>query len=217
MNEMLLLGITAYVAGVASFFSPCIFPIIPVYLSILSEGGKRSILRTISFVAGLSLAFIGLGFGAGLLGSILYSTELRVAGGVLIIILGLFQAQLLSMPFMERTKLYRIDYEGKGLLKPFLVGLTFSLGWTPCVGPVLGSILVLAGTSGETFTSVLTLYIYMIGLATPFMIGAFMTNIFTKASTHIKPYMGTISKTGGYIMIVMGILLLSNHVMSLIL
>ena len=96
---------TAYLAGVASFFSPCIFPIIPVYISILSNGEKKSISKTLAFVLGLSVTYIVLGFGAGVIGDLFLNNKVRIIGGIIVVILGLFQMEILKLKFLEKTKL----------------------------------------------------------------------------------------------------------------
>jgi len=108
---------TAYLAGVASFFSPCIFPIIPVYISILSNGEKKSVSKTLAFVLGLSVTYIVLGFGAGFIGELFLNSKVRVIGGILVVILGLFQMDILKLKFLEKTKV--MNYEGVILNFPF--------------------------------------------------------------------------------------------------
>ena len=151
---------TAYLAGIASFFSPCIFPIIPVYISILSNGEKKSVSKTLAFVLGLSVTYIVLGFGAGFIGELFLNSKVRVIGGILVIILGLFQMDILKLKFLEKTKVMNYEGEEQSLFSTFLLGLTFSLGWTPCVGPILASILILAGSSGDTANSVMLMVLY---------------------------------------------------------
>lgn len=209
-GESLVMG-TVYTAGLLSFFSPCIFPVLPVYLSILSQGGKKSILRTIAFVLGLSVTFLALGFGAGILGEIFYNPMIRIVGGVFVIVMGLFQAEVFRLPILERTKLVRSQYEGDGIVGPFLLGITFSLGWTPCVGPVLASILFLSSTSADAVKSLYTMGIYMLGMATPFVIFSLASEKLITKTNGIKKYLPRIKKIGGYMIIVMGIILIMNQ------
>ena len=117
---------TAYLAGVASFFSPCIFPIIPVYISILSNGEKKSVSKTLACVLGLSVTYIVLGFGAGFIGELFLNSKVRVIGGILVVILGLFQMEILKLKFLEKTKVMNYEGEEQSLFSPWLD----SLGWT---------------------------------------------------------------------------------------
>ena len=165
---------TAYLAGVASFFSPCIFPIIPVYISILSNGEKKSVSKTLAFV------------------------------------LGLFQMEVLKLKFLEKTKVMNYEGEEQSLFSTFLLGLTFSLGWTPCVGPILASILILAGSSGDTGNSVMLMVLYLLGMATPFVIFSLASKTLFKKMSFIKKHLPLIKKIGGFLIIIMGLLLIFN-------
>ena len=115
---------TAYLAGVASFFSPCIFPIIPVYISILSNGEKKSVSKTLAFVLGLSVTYIVLGFGAGFIGELFLNSKVRVIGGILVVILGLFQMEILKLKFLEKTKVMNYEGEEQSLFSTFLFRLS---------------------------------------------------------------------------------------------
>ena len=129
LDQQLLIG-TVFLAGLASFLSPCIFPIIPIYFGILSKGGKK-VLNTFLFILGLSLTFVSLGFSFGFLGNILFSNTTRIIAGVIVIILGIHQLGIFKIGLLERTKLVEIKTSGKSTaLEAFVLGLTFSLGWT---------------------------------------------------------------------------------------
>ena len=199
---------TAYLAGVASFFSPCIFPIIPVYISILSNGEKKSLSKTLAFVLGLSVTYIVLGFGAGVIGDLFLNSKVRIIGGIIVVILGLFQMEILKLKFLEKTKIMNYEGENQSIFSTFLLGLTFSLGWTPCVGPILASILILASSSGDTTNSVVLMFIYLLGMATPFMIFSLASKALFKKMSFIKKYLPTIKKVGGFLIIIMGFLLI---------
>ena len=201
---------TAYLAGVASFFSPCIFPIIPVYISILSNGEKKSVSKTLAFVLGLSVTYIVLGFGAGFIGELFLNSKVRVIGGILVVILGLFQMEVLRLKFLEKTKVMNYEGEEQSLFSTFLLGLTFSLGWTPCVGPILASILILAGSSGDTGNSVMLMVLYLLGMATPFVIFSLASKTLFKKMSFIKKHLPLIKKIGGFLIIIMGLLLIFN-------
>ena len=171
---------TIYIAGILSFFSPCIFPVIPVYLSILSNGEKKSISKTIAFVIGLSTTFVILCFGAGIIGEIFFNEKVRIIAGIVIVILGLFQMEILKLKFLEKTKMIEHNTEKTSIFSTFLLGLTFSLGWTPCVGPILASILVVASSSNDVTKSILYMLVYVLGMATPFIIFSLASKILFK-------------------------------------
>ncbi|MDY5306386.1 cytochrome c biogenesis CcdA family protein [Fusobacterium gastrosuis] len=201
-----------YFAGILSFFSPCIFPVIPVYLSILSNGEKKSIIKTIMFILGLSLTFLVLGFGMGLLGELFFNDKVRLIAGIVIIILGFVQMDIIKIKFLEKTKFINIQEQKNGILTAFILGLTFSLGWTPCVGPVLASILFISGSSADIGGSILMMSIYVLGLATPFIVFSMASKVLFEKVKFIKRYLGILKKIGGFIIIIMGILLIFNKI-----
>lgn len=201
-----------YFAGILSFFSPCIFPVIPVYLSILSNGEKKSIIKTMMFILGLSLTFLVLGFGMGLLGELFFNDKVRLIAGIVIIILGFFQMDIVKIKFLEKPKFINIQEQKNGILTAFILGLTFSLGWTPCVGPVLASILFISGSSADIGRSILMMSIYVLGLATPFIVFSMASKVLFEKVKFIKRYLGILKKIGGFIIIIMGILLIFNKI-----
>ena len=210
LNTELFIG-AVYVAGLLSFFSPCIFPLLPVYIGMLSTSGKKSIIKTVVFVIGLSTSFVLLGFGAGSIGSFLMSKTFRVISGVIVIIFGIIQMEIVKIPFLERTKL--VDIKGKendSIWGAFLLGFTFSLGWTPCVGPILASILFISSGGGNPYYGVLMMFIYVLGLATPFVILSLSSKYVLAKVSAIKKHLGIIKKIGGLLIIIMGILLLTD-------
>ena len=210
LNTELFIG-AVYVAGLLSFFSPCIFPLLPVYIGMLSTSGKKSIIKTVVFVIGLSTSFVLLGFGAGSIGSFIMSKTFRVISGVVVIIFGIIQMEILKIPFLERTKL--VDIKGKendSIWGAFLLGFTFSLGWTPCVGPILASILFISSGGGNPYYGVLMMFIYVLGLATPFVILSLSSKYVLAKVSAIKKHLGIMKKIGGLLIIIMGILLLTD-------
>ena len=210
LNTELFIG-AVYVAGLLSFFSPCIFPLLPVYIGMLSTSGKKSIIKTVVFVIGLSTSFVLLGFGAGSIGSFLMSKTFRVISGVVVIIFGIIQMEIVKIPFLERTKL--VDIKGKendSIWGAFLLGFTFSLGWTPCVGPILASILFISSGGGNPYYGVLMMFIYVLGLATPFVILSLSSKYVLAKVSAIKKHLGIMKKNGGLLIIIMGILLLTD-------
>ena len=210
LNTELFIG-TVYVAGLLSFFSPCIFPLFPVYIGMLSTSGKKSIIKTVVFVIGLSTSFVLLGFGAGSIGSFLMSKTFRIISGVIVIIFGIIQMEIVKIPFLERTKL--VDIKGKendSIWGAFLLGFTFSLGWTPCVGPILASILFISSGGGNPYYGALMMFIYVLGLATPFVILSLSSKYVLAKVSAIKKHLGIMKKIGGLLIIIMGILLLTD-------
>ncbi|WP_314292947.1 cytochrome c biogenesis CcdA family protein [Fusobacterium periodonticum] len=201
---------TAYIAGLLSFFSPCIFPIIPVYISILSNGEKKSVSKTLAFVFGLSITYIVLGFGADYVRDVFFNDKVRIIGGILVIILGLFQMDILKLKFLEKTKMMNYEGQDQSIISTFILGVTFSFGWTPCVGPILASILVLASSSGDTVNSVGVMFSYLLGMATPFVIFSLASKTLFKKMSFIKKYLPVIKKVGGFLIIIMGLLLIFN-------
>ncbi len=125
-------------------------------------------------------------------------------------ILGLFQMEILKLKFLEKTKIMNYEGENQSIFSTFLLGLTFSLGWTPCVGPILASILILASSSGNTTNSIMLMFIYLLGMATPFVIFSLASKALFKKMSFIKKYLPTIKKVGGFLIIIMGFLLIFN-------
>ncbi|MDO4690794.1 MAG: cytochrome c biogenesis CcdA family protein [Fusobacterium sp.] len=210
LSTELFIG-AVYFAGLFSFFSPCIFPLLPVYIGMLSTSGKKSIIKTLLFVTGLSTSFVLLGFGAGSLGSFLTSSIFRISSGIIVIIFGIIQMELIKIPILERTKV--LDIKGKednSIWGAFLLGFTFSLGWTPCVGPILASILFISSGGGNPYYGAFMMLIYVLGLASPFVILTFSSKYILKKMSSINKHLGTIKKIGGLLIIVMGILLITD-------
>lgn len=212
MEKELFIG-SVYLGGLLSFFSPCIFPLLPVYIGMLSNSGQRSILKTLTFVIGLSVSFVLLGFGAGIIGQILTSNLFRIISGFMVIIFGLFQMELIEISFFQRTKLLELkESNSKGILGTFLLGFTFSLGWTPCVGPILASILFVSSGGGSGLYGALLMFIYVLGLATPFVIfSLFWKHLKNKIYLNkLKNNLNFIKKLGGFLIVIMGLLLITN-------
>ncbi|WP_418965046.1 cytochrome c biogenesis CcdA family protein [Cetobacterium sp.] len=209
-NE-LFIGVV-YFAGLLSFFSPCIFPLLPVYIGMLSRGGERSILKTLVFVLGLSMSFVLLGFGAGIIGEILMSDTFRIISGILVICFGIIQMDIIKIPLLERTKLMNLEVAEKdGFIGTFFLGFTFSLGWTPCVGPILTSILFISSGGGSPIYGAMMMFIYVLGLATPFVIFSYSYRYLEKKLIGIRKHLNLLKKLGGVLIVGMGILLLTDN------
>lgn len=220
--------LSVFLAGILSFFSPCILPLLPVYTGVLlddkdgaqASSGKFSIsvtslLRTLAFIAGISFIFILLGYGAGFLGDLLYASWFQYLTGAIMILLGLHQMEILHFKGLYKEKRLQLQGQGqngKGYSQAFLLGLTFSFAWTPCVGPVLGSVLALAASGGSgAWQGAGLMLVYTLGLALPFLLLALTSSYVLKHFRKLHPYLGILKKVGGFLIIVMGLLVLFGN------
>ena len=220
-------SISVFLAGILSFFSPCILPLLPVYVGILLDTdeprtvtvlGKKiswyGIVKTLFFIAGLSVVFLILGYGAGFLGKILNADWFRYVLGAIVILLGIHQMELMNFKVLQRQKSLQLkqNKNRNDFYNAFLLGVTFSFGWTPCVGPVVSSVLAIAASGGNgAWQGGLLMLVYTLGLAIPFLILAFASSIVLRHFGKIKPYMSTLKKIGGALIILMGILLMLGN------
>ena len=222
--ETIVFSISVFLAGVLSFFSPCIFPLLPVYTGILLDDQESAksfslfgrkvlwsgLIRTLCFIAGISLIFFILGFGAGFLGNLLYADWFRYVMGIMIIILGLHQMEILHLQKLEvqKTVTFKQKQSSK-YLSAFLLGISFSFGWTPCIGPVLSSVLALAASGGNgALQGALLTLIYTLGMALPFLVLALASGLVMPYFSRIKSHILLLKKIGGLLIVLMGILLM---------
>ncbi|HEY3933540.1 MAG TPA: cytochrome c biogenesis protein CcdA [Gemmatimonadales bacterium] len=212
--------IVAFGGGLLSFLSPCVLPLVPSYLGFLSgmtldEMGSnrhRAVAHALLFVAGFSLVFIALGAGATALGASLrfHKIALARAGGVVVIIFGLYTIGLLRFSWFDRERRVHLEDKPVGYLGSMLVGMAFAAGWTPCIGPILGGILVLAGTSGDVAHGVVLLTAYSAGLAMPFLVAAFALDAFRETLRRFSGWMPWVQRVSGAVLIAVGILLVTG-------
>ena len=221
MNESVSIAV-ALMAGVLSFLSPCVLPLVPSYLSFVTgmsledlQHGvdrKATLIHSLLFVAGFSLIFITLGASASFLGVFLRHYEVWIAriGGVVIVILGLHLTGIFRIAPLMRERRIHVNDKPAGYLGTLGVGAAFGAGWTPCIGPVLGAILTLAGTQESVWSGVMLLSVYSLGLAIPFLISALALDLFLGAFSRFRRVMPMIEKASGVMLIVLGLLLASG-------
>tara|TARA_Y100000591_G_scaffold135575_1_gene116357 strand:- start:541 stop:1248 length:708 start_codon:yes stop_codon:yes gene_type:complete len=214
----------AFGAGLISFLSPCVLPLIPGYISYISgnslnemtENQKVNIFPIILFTVGFSIVFIVFGAASTLLGQILLqnSYELRIAAGLIIITLSLHILGIINIRFLNYEK--RIQTKSNtNFYSPILIGMAFAFGWTPCIGPILGSILVLAATEESLNKGVFLLFSYSLGLAIPFILSGYLIQRFLIFSKSFKKNIGLVSKIGGIVLLITGVLILTNQLQAL--
>jgi cytochrome c-type biogenesis protein len=219
-------GLVAFASGLLSFFSPCVLPLVPSYLIFISgitydnymEPDSRKYRKTVlthsmAFIFGFSFVFISFGLSSSLLGSFFSSYQayiLRIGGAVLVV-MGLFYLNVIKLPFLNQEKIIHLNKKPLGFAGSFVVGITFSLGWTPCVGPALSSILIIASTTENIFQGIYLLGLYSLGLAIPFIIAALLFDrlfAFLKRFGYVVKYA---IKIMGILLVIIGLLLFTNY------
>jgi cytochrome c-type biogenesis protein len=225
MGELSIL--VAFLGGLFSFLSPCVLPLFPSYLSFIT-GMSFEELQTaaaddrrrwwilghsLAFVVGFSMVFVGMGASFSALGQFLldYRDRIRLVGGLLIIVFGLYIAGVLPLGFLGRYQQLRLRSKPAGLVGSWLVGVTFAIGWTPCVGPILGSILSLAGAAETVSTGVALLVAYSAGLALPFVLSSIALGAFLTAFRRFRPWIPVVERAAGALLVVVGVLVATNY------
>tara|TARA_B100000029_G_scaffold502379_1_gene577544 strand:- start:238 stop:954 length:717 start_codon:yes stop_codon:yes gene_type:complete len=216
----------AFLAGLVSFLSPCVLPLIPGYISYISgtsldkikkENKNLVIFKTVFFTLGFSFVFISLGSTASYIGKIFLtnSNTLRIAAGIIIIIFSLQILGIINLNFMNKDIRFFTDKYNKNLTFPFVVGAAFGFGWTPCIGPILGSIISLSALEENIGQGILLLSSYSLGLAIPFIISGILLDKFLLFSKNLKKYLPIIMKVGGIVLLLTGFAILTNQLQVL--
>ncbi len=216
----------AFSAGLLSFVSPCVLPLVPSYITYitgvsfheLTGAESKSKLRWVTifhsllFISGFSSIFILMGASASYVGQLLaqYQYWIMKVGGVLIIILGIHFTGLITLPFLQMERRLELRKKPLGYLGSYLVGIIFAAGWTPSIGPILSTILIYASTSKNFYTGILLLAVYSLGLGAPFLLSSLAFNSFLSAFEKMKRYMRVITLVSGLFLIVIGILMLTD-------
>lgn len=219
----------AFLAGLVSFLSPCVLPLVPPYLCYLAgttldelqgENARRTrrdaVLASLLFVAGFTTVFVTLGATASVFGQMVrqFSTALSIAAGLAIIVMGLHFVGLFRLAFLYREKRVTVE-RGTGLWAAYAMGLAFAFGWTPCIGPILAAILAIAGTEATVAHGAALLAVYSAGLGLPFIAAAFAVGGFLAFLRRFRAYFGTVEKVAGALLVVTGIAFLTGGMQSL--
>lgn len=211
----------AFAAGLLSFLSPCVLPLIPSYVGFLTgltveEMQRRrgvAVLHAVWFVAGFSFIFMALGASASALGNLLlrYQVWLGRVGGVLVLLFGLYLLGVLRPAFLMRERKIELASKPIGYVGSALVGMTFGAAWTPCIGPILGGILTLAAARGSVWQGTLLLGVYALGLAVPFLLTAFALDRFLAWFQRFRPYIVWVDRVAGALLVLLGVLLITDR------
>lgn len=218
--------IAAFSAGLLSFVSPCVLPLVPSYISYITglsveqltdvservKFRKAIIVNSLLFIGGFSSVFIAFGASASFLGQILitYQDLIRRIGGVLIIVFGLYLLGILNLNFLKMEQRYQFRNRPAGYLGSFLIGVAFAAGWTPCVGPVLGSILLYASTTDSLLSGVVLLTFYSLGLGLPLFLTALGVDRFLAYFKEVRVYLWGVSTVSGVLLILVGVMIYAN-------
>jgi cytochrome c-type biogenesis protein len=219
--------VVAFTSGLLSFLSPCVLPVIPSYLSFISGVSleemtgararsvvrRRVVLNSLAFILGFSVVFVSLGVSASFLGGLFagYRRFIRLAGGTLIILVGVYMMGVLKIPALDRYFQVNLKDKPAGYFGSALIGVTFAVAWIPCVGPILGAILTWAATSSRVSEGVFLLSSYAAGLAVPFFLSAVAINSFFQFSQAFRRYIGYVHAVAGVLLVIVGILLVTDY------
>jgi cytochrome c-type biogenesis protein len=216
-------------AGLVSFLSPCVLPLVPPYLGYLggttidemtSEDGledhvwRRVVIASLFFVLGFTTVFVALGASASVVGQLIqtYKAELAMVAGVVIILFGLHFLGVLKIPVLYKEARYHHDVSGASYAGAYIIGLAFAFGWTPCIGPILATVLALAANEASLGAGVRLLAVYSLGLGVPFVLAAVAIRPFLTLMGHFRPYLGRVEKVMGVLLIITGLLFLTGSI-----
>ncbi len=219
--------LTAFFAGILSFLSPCVLPLIPGYISFITGASltelqnneelkkikSKVILQSLFFVIGFSTVFIAMGASATVIGKFLlkYAHSLSIAAGILIVLFGLHLTGIIKIPFLYYEKRVQTNKKPVNIWGALLVGFAFAFGWTPCIGPILAGILTVAGAQKTIIRGIILLSVYSLGLAIPFMLTAYSLTFFFKIFDKIKKYLNIFEWTAGALLIAIGVLMITGN------
>ena len=219
--------IVAFSAGLLTFLSPCLLPLIPSFIAYITgvsfgdlkdsdkkaEVKRKTVIHSLLFILGFSIVFILLGLTATAVGKALFAYQkyIRIGGGILIMMFGLYLTGIIKLDFLLKERRLNVRAKGATYLGSFLIGVTFAAAWTPCAGPILGSILVLAGTKADVASGAKLLTVYSLGIAVPFFITGLAVNYFLKYFEKFKKALRFINMIGGIFLIIVGMLVATNY------
>ena len=221
----------AFVAGLLSFISPCVLPIVPPYLCYLAgvsfdqlkddqpnaDVSRRIILSAVAFVVGFTTVFVGLGATASVVGQAIarYFDILSIVAGIIILVMGLHFLGLFRIGFLYRQARVEVEKKPAGLIGAYVMGLAFAFGWTPCVGPVLAAILFVAGSTESAWRGAMLLAVYALGIGLPFILAAAFATRFLGWATRFRRHMGTVEKAMGALLVLTGILFITGQMSAI--
>ena len=230
MDQISILA--AFLAGILSFLSPCVLPLIPGYISFLSgmsledlKGGThrkealvKASITSIFFVLGFSVVFIALGASATFIGKLFtdYIQVLTKVAGVIIVLLGLYLTGILKIGWLNYQKSIKVKNFTPGIFAAFVIGLAFGFGWTPCVGPILAGILAIAATQETVLRGMILLGVYSLGLGIPFILTGFFVGLFMRILERFKKFVRWIEIIAGIFLIIVGVLIFTNNLQTLL-
>ena len=213
--------VVAFTAGLLSFLSPCVLPLIPSYVTFITglslddatQARRAALVHSLLFVLGFSLIFIALGAGATALGRLLiaYRDVITKVGGVLIIVFGLYLLGLFNVAAFARERRVHLSDKPAGYMGTVLVGIAFGAGWTPCIGPILGSILIYTSSAADLNRGLVLLLAYSLGLAVPFVASALALQRFLGFFTRVRSKLLVLSRASGALLVVVGVLMITNQ------
>jgi cytochrome c-type biogenesis protein len=215
------IAIAAFTAGLLSFLSPCVLPLIPSYVTFITGMGleevqkarRAALVHSLLFVLGFTLIFLALGATATTLGALLHAQRVWISrvGGALVILFGLYMLGVFNVSLFSQERRVHIANKPVGYLGTLLVGIAFGAGWTPCIGPILGTILTYAASSADLGRGLWLLLAYSLGLAVPFLVSAVAVERFLDFFARMKRQMNWITRTSGVLMIAVGLLMVTNY------